>query len=74
MLIGAWVGALELVGPHHDIVIALLPVLLLVAALVAGRYPGAEALVRLGSRLEAPWRRRRAEPQLGAARPESLQL
>jgi hypothetical protein len=52
-LIAAWAAALELSGPHHGVVLALAPLLLLLASLVAGRYVGEGRLARLRSRCAA---------------------
>jgi hypothetical protein len=56
-----------------EIVIALIPLLLLVAALLLGRYPGHAAAMRLGERIAA-----RRRPELaglaGAFRPRLLDL
>jgi hypothetical protein len=66
-LIATWVAALEWSGPHHGIVLALVPLLLLLASLVAGRYVGERQLTGLRRRFAA---RRRAQGEESApARP-----
>jgi hypothetical protein len=67
-LIVAWAGALELSGPHRGIVLALLPFLLLLASLVAGRYPGERTLARVRGWLRG---RRRARPRRSVAAADS---
>jgi hypothetical protein len=42
-----------------EVLIAALPLLLLLGALLLGHYPGCDAIVRLSERLAAPRRRRR---------------
>jgi hypothetical protein len=66
-LILAWAGALELSGPHRGIVLALLPFLLLLASLMAGRYPGERALARMRARLRGKRRRPRPRPSFPEA-------
>jgi hypothetical protein len=45
-----------------EIIVALLPLLLLLACLVVGHYPGYETIVRLAEQI-ASWRRPRAAPR-----------
>ncbi len=45
-----------------EILIALAPLFVLLAALLLGRYPGCDAIVRLSDRLSARLRRRAARP------------
>jgi hypothetical protein len=61
-LIIAWATALELSGPHHGVVLALLPLLVLLASLAAGRYLGERGLAQLRARLEGAPPRRRPVP------------
>jgi hypothetical protein len=49
------------VDVHGDALIAV-PALLLLLPLAAGRYVGAERLVRIVRRIAPPWRRRAARP------------
>lgn len=51
-----------------EILLALVPLFLLVAALLLGHYPGVEAIVRLSARFSA---RHRARPAQSQARPKS---
>lgn len=66
-LIAAWAGGLELGGPHRGILLALLPFLLLLASLVAGRYPGERTLARVRAWLRRPRRRPRPQRSLAGA-------
>jgi hypothetical protein len=66
-LIAAWAAALEWSGPHHGLVLALAPLLLLLAALLAGRYVGERRLALLRRRL-APRRPARAAQDSAAPR------
>jgi hypothetical protein len=66
-LIVAWAGALELSGPHRGIVLALLPLLLLLASLVAGRYPGEQTLAQVRAWLQGSPRRARPQRSVAAA-------
>jgi len=50
-----------------EILLALLPVFLLVAALLLGHYPGVETIIRLSARFSA---RHRARPTQSQARPK----
>ncbi len=59
-LIVAWTLALAALSPSADGLLAALPLLLLLAALVAGRYPGERVIGALGSRFAEPPRTRRA--------------
>ena len=51
-----------------EMLIAALPLLLLLGALLLGHYPGCDAIVRLSERIAAP-ARRRAGASSAAARP-----
>jgi hypothetical protein len=66
-LIFAWAGALELSGPHREVVLALLPLLLLLASLIAGRYPGEHTLARVRARLQGTPRRPRPQRAVAVA-------
>jgi len=59
-LIVAWTLALAALSPSADVLLATLPLLLLVASLVAGRYPGEGVIGALGSRFALPGPRPRA--------------
>jgi hypothetical protein len=60
-LIVAWTLALAALSPSADALLATLPLLLLVASLIAGRYPGEGVIGALGTRFapRTPRRRRR---------------
>lgn len=62
-LIVGWIGALAALSPSADFLLATLPLLLLVAALTAGRYPGERVIEALGGRLVPPSRRPRPGPR-----------
>ena len=51
-----------------EVLIAALPLLLLLGALLLGHYPGCEAIVRLSERIVAPRRRRASASSPAAAR------
>jgi hypothetical protein len=51
------------------VVLPAVPLLLLLASLLLGLYPGCEAAVRLSERLAARWRRRRAAAEASDERP-----
>ncbi len=51
-----------------EVLIAALPLLLLIGALLLGRYPGCEAIVRLSERIAAGRNRRRPAGRIGRRR------
>jgi hypothetical protein len=53
-LLIAWVLALALSGSQDDVALALAPLVVLVSALLAGRYPGERILMRLVARSAPP--------------------
>ncbi len=56
-----------------EVVIALIPLLLLLAALLLGRYPGHAAAMRLGEKISS-WRRPRVPSRRGLFQPVALDL
>ena len=62
VLTSAWTLGLLLLGVG-DVPVYLAPLLLILLPLLAGRYPGDEALVRAARRLSGPRRRSRPAPE-----------
>jgi hypothetical protein len=54
-----------------EILLALVPLLLLLGALLLGHYPGCDTIVRLAERISAPPRRRGAKRQARPRAPRS---